>query len=320
MDTTKEIIKVAILSRYQKTIARGAESFVTEIARGLQHYYQVDILSGKDADDIEKIIKGKYQVVIPMNGRFQSLKVLFGKLFGGYKIISIGESGIGWDILWNCVMGKPDVFVALTEKMRHYVRPWAWGSKVVKIPNGVDLDKFNPQGAKWQTNLSKPIVLSVGALEWYKHHQLTIEAVAQLPNVSLLIVGKGSQEQEIKKLAEEKIAGRFQIISAPFEELPQIYRSADVFTLPSWDREAFGIVYIEALASNLPVVAPDDLSRKEIVGDGGVLVDVTNSQKYAAALQKALDTKWDIKPREQSLQFGWNVVMEKYHKLIEELL
>ncbi len=320
MDTTKKTVKIALLSRYQNSIARGAESFVTELSRGLGKYYQVDVLSGKDADDIKKIIKGNYQIVIPMNGRMQSLKVLLGKFFGRYKIISIGESGLGWDIIWNIVFGKPDVFVALTERMFNYIKRWGWGSKIVKIPNGVNLQSFHPDGSKWKTDLSSPIVLSVGALEWYKHHEQTIEAVSLLPAVSLLIVGKGSQHESLKKLAEEKIPGRFEITSAPFSDLPKIYRAADLFALPSWDREAFGIVYIEALASNIPVVAPDDLSRKEIVGDGGILVDVANPQKYAAALQKALETKWENKPRQQASQFGWDIIIEKYHTIIEELV
>ena len=123
-------------------------------------------------------------------------------------------------------------------------KKWAWGSKIVKIPNGVDVHTFKPLGKKYNHQLKAPVLLSVGALAWYKHHNLTIEAVSRLKDVSLLIVGKGEEEKQLKDQANKLgLAGRFKIISAPFSELDSIYRSADLFALPSWDREAFGIVY-----------------------------------------------------------------------------
>ena len=257
-------MKIVFLNRYQDKVERGAEVFIKELSLRLSRKYQVDVLKDKDADSLSKVLSGDYDIVIPVNGRFQSLMISFLRLIGGYKVLITGHSGKGWDDIWNIVIAKPDAFVALTDDMANWAKKWAWGSKVVKIPNGIDLDKFNPNGDKIKLDLPKPIILSVGALTWYKHHSRTINAVSKMTNGSLMIVGEGPLENDLEKVGHEKLGGRFLIKHYNYEQMPKIYRSVDLFTLPSWDREAFGIVYLEALASGLGVVAPDDLSRKEI--------------------------------------------------------
>lgn len=313
-------MKIAILSRYQKSINRGAETFVSELASHLAQNNIVNVLAGGDADSLKKILAGKYDVVMPINGRLQSLKASLGRAIGGYKLIIAGESGVGRDDMWNIAVAKPDAFIALTDYMVDWAKKWAWGTKVVKIPNGVDTNKFKPSGEKYKIDLQKPIVLSVGALTWYKHHERTIEALAKLPDVSLLIVGKGELESELNTLAKKKLGNRYKIISAPFKDLPKIYRSADLFVLPSWGREAFGIVYIEAMASGLPIVAPDDPPRREIIGSAGIFVDVTDPEKHAEAIKDALNKKWYDTPQRQAKNFSWDKIGKKYEELFKDLI
>lgn len=324
-------MRIVFLSRYQNTSNRGVETFIKELTARLSKDHEVKVLTGADADDLRKIIKGKFDVVVPTNGRLQSLKVSLGRLIGGYKqslkfslrsnykVLISGHSGIGRDDIWNIVLGKPDVFVALTDYMADWAKKWAWGSKVVKICNGIDLNKFKPEGEKMEFGLPKPVILSVGALTWYKHHERVIEAVAKLGKGSVLIVGKGEDKEKLEILGKEKLGENFKLASSPYEDLPKIYRRADLFTLPSWEREAFGIVYLEAMASGLPVVAPDDLSRKEIVGDAGILVDTKDIEKYADAINKALQAEWNDKPRKQAEKFSWDIISKKYEDILKEL-
>jgi glycosyltransferase involved in cell wall biosynthesis len=110
------------------------------------------------------------------------------------------------------------------------------------------------------------------------------------------------------------------MLSIPFNEMPKIYKSADVFTLPSASSEAFGNVYVEAMASELPVVATDDEQRREIVGEAGILTDPTNIEGYSDALQKALNTDWGDKPRKQAEKFSWETIAKKYEELFKTLL
>ncbi len=119
----------------------------------------------------------------------------------------------------------------------------------------------------------------------------------------------------LKKLGKE----RFELISVPYQKMPEVYRGADVFTLPSKSSEAFGNVLVEAMASGLPVVATDDPIRREIVGDAGILVDPTNVDSYSSALREALSKDWGGLPRKQAENFSWDIIADNYISLLSSL-
>lgn len=316
----KKRLKIAFLSRYLGKVNRGAETYVLELSGQLKKHHEVDILTGKDSDSLRKITAGGYDLVIPTNGRMQALKVSLGRLGGGYKTLISGQAGVGRDDIWNIAVTAPDIFVALTDFELRWAKKFAWKSKLVKIPNGVDLEKFRPGKDEVGISLPPPLILSVGALTWYKHHEKTIEAVKRLDHGSLLIIGSGPKKAELLNIGKNLVEqGRLRILEVPYEGIPLYYRSADLFVLPSWDREAFGIVYVEAMASNLPVVAPGDVPRREIVGDAGIFTDVSDPIKYAEAIKKALDTNWQNKPRHQAEKYSWDKVAAQYEELFEEV-
>lgn len=308
-------MKIAFLSRHQKTLQRGAENFVSELSKRLSGDIDADIFADKDADDLSKVITGGYDIVIPVNGRLQSFKASLARLTGKYKLLITGHSGIGRDDLWNIAVCKPDVFVALTDRMANWAKKWAWGSRVVKIPNGIDLERFTPLGEKMNLGLPKPVILSAGALTWYKHHEKVIRAVK---NGSVLIAGEGAEKAKLEKIGKNLLGGRFKIAGFDYKDMPKVYRSADLFTLPSWDREAFGLVYLEAMACGLGVVAPDDESRREIIGSGGLLF--ADEKNYAETLEKALGLKWKDKARAQAEKFSWDKAAKEYEKLMFDMI
>lgn len=313
-------MKIVFLSRFQNEINRGAENFVNELAQRLSKKYQVEILVGKDADSIAKVVEGKYDIAIPINGRLQSLKASLWRLAGRYKVVITGHSGMGIDDIWNITVARPNIFVALTDHMAKWAKKWAWGTKVVKIPNGVDLDKFSPNGLKKEIDLPRPVILSVGALVMSKYHDRVIKAVSSLANGSVLIAGEGEEKGGLEKLGVSLLSKRFKIIKLKYKDMPNLYRSVDLFTLPSWSREAFGIVYLEAMATGLGIVAPDDLPRREIIGDAGIFVDVSNPLEYAQAIEKALQIDWSQKARMQAEKFSWDKITKQYEEVFERLL
>jgi glycosyltransferase involved in cell wall biosynthesis len=311
-------MKIAFLNKYQNKVFRGAETFVSELSKRLSKNNEVDVIS-----DINyfKIFKKKYDFIIPTNGRFQAIIIRKIAWLTGAKVVISGQSGIGWDDKVNLLV-FPDTFVALTSKAEGWAKKFNPFVKVVQIPNGVDLNKFTFKGETFKVELKKPIVLAVGAFTEQKRLDLTIKAVAKLKNVNLLIVGGGGDlKEEITDLGT-KILGkdRFEVLTVPFDLMPEIYRSVDVFTLPSASSEAFGNVLVEAMATNLPVVATNDTIRHEIVGEAGILVDPTNTEEYADALQKALDTNWGEKPRIQAEKFSWDEIALKYEELFKSIL
>lgn len=309
-------MKIVFLSRYQNQINRGAENFVYELSKRLTLKHKVEILSGTDSDSLKKIIEGNYDLVVPINGGMQSLKASLGRFIKPYKVLITGHSGIGRDDIWNIAIAKPDVFIALTEYMKKWAIKWAWGSKVVKINNGVDLDKFKSSRDILNLRLQKPIVLSVGELVWYKNHDKLIKALSKINKGSLLIVGKGEKKEELESLGKQLLGDRFMIANFDYHDMPSVYRSCDLFSLPSWDREAFGIVYLEAMASGLGVVAPNDDSRREIIGEAGLFINVNDLDSYAEALDKGLVINWSKKARLQAEKFSWDKIADEYEKVM----
>jgi glycosyltransferase involved in cell wall biosynthesis len=339
-------MKIALINIYQGEIERGAETFVLELSKRLANNHLVRVFSGGkkpqkrwpiiwraflDPHGIQVFIwtlkilpqiwKAKYDIVVPLNGGWQPAFLrLITWLYGGKMIVS-GQSGMGWDDR-NNLWCFPDAFVALTSnaiKWAKKANPLV--KRVTYIPNGVDLDKFKPQGNKYKTGLKKPIVLCVGALTPQKRINLVIDTVSKLNEASLLVAAGDKDRVNIAKLGRALLGSRFKLISVPYTNMPDVYRVADIFTLVSESTEAFGNVFVEAMAANLPVVAVNDEQRREIIGDAGLYVDdPTDLDSYANLLKKALNTEWGNKPRNQAQKFDWDKIAKKYEQLFYEIL
>lgn len=267
---------------------------------------------------LKRIDKGT-DILFPTNGQWQAL---LGSLWGKThkaKVVISGQSGPGFDDRIN-LWTFPDRFVALTSHQNDWARKVNPFVKVEKIPNGVDLRKFNDMVKPISLDLPRPIILSVAAFDFWKRLDLSIKAISKLNGASLLLVGKGSQEEKLKKLGEKLLSGKFKMMSFPHAQMPRVYRAADIFTYPTVSWESFGIVLVEAMASGLPVVANKDDIRREIVGRAGVLVDPTNANTYAIALKNVMRLKWGKRPQNQAKKFDWDKIAEKYEKLFKSLI
>lgn len=304
-------MEIAIINRYQNKVNRGAETFVTELSKRLSKKHNVDILT--------KINWFKrYDIVIPTNGRLQVFLVRLLTWLINSKMIVSGQSGVGLDDRLN-LYAFPDAFVAISSyalKKSKERNPFV---KSVYIPNGVDLNKFNAKKANAK-NINQKTVFSVGAFTEQKRHDLVIKAVSKLKNTKLIIAGGGGdKKEEIQALGTRLLGNKFELFQVDHNKMPEIYRKADVFTLASKPYESFGIVLVEAMASNLPVVATDDPIRREIVGDAGLFVDPTDTEAYAKAIEKVLNTNWGTKPRKQAEKFDWDEIAEQYEGLFKTL-
>lgn len=305
-------MRIAILNKYQNKVYRGAEAFVHELSNRLSKNNSVDVIS--DVNYL-KLLSRKYDVIIPTNGRCQVILVRIITWIKGEKMVVSGQSGMGWDDKIN-LLSFPDVFAALSTQALRWagrVNPFV---KSVYIPNGVDMGRFNNNRGKTKT------VLAVGAFTEQKRLNLAIDAVSKLPEVKLIIAGGGGNlKKEIEELGMRKLSReRFEILSVPFAKMPDVYKMASVFTLPSKSSESFGNVIVEAMASGLPVVVTDDPVRREIAGDVGIFVDPANIEDYAKAINKALVSNWGDLPRKQAGKFSWDEIADKYENLFKTLV
>ncbi|WP_031071905.1 glycosyltransferase family 4 protein [Streptomyces sp. NRRL WC-3742] len=158
-------------------------------------------------------------------------------------------------------------------------------ARMVQLPPGVDETAFHPGsgGAEVRRRLGladRPVVVCVSRLVPRKGQDTLIEAMPQIladvPDAVLLIVGGGPYRADLEKLADARgvrDSVRF-TGSVPWEELPAHYGAGDVFAMPcrtrrgGLDVEGLGIVYLEASATGLPVVAGDSGGAPDAVLEG----------------------------------------------------
>ena len=271
---------------------------------------------------IPDLIKIKPDYLYPLNSGWEIFILTLVSRLMGIKIIVGGHSGPGWNDRVNLLF-HPDIFVALTNTQADWARKatiWT-NQNIVVIPNGVDLDIFSPNGEKRILDIKKPIVLAVGAATKSKGIKNTIKAVSKIGGTSLLICGTGPEEKQEDVLGNTLLGNRYLRLKVNHSEMPSIYRSADVFTLCSDKSEAFGIVYLEALASGVPCVVTNDASRKEILGDVGIFVNnPADSNEYALKIKEALRERTPEKYFNQAKNFSWKNVATKYEMILENIL
>jgi glycosyltransferase involved in cell wall biosynthesis len=166
------------------------------------------------------------------------------------------------------------------------------------LPNFVDTNRFNPEVKSIRNKLGIPddsfVVLSVGAIthrfKRMDHLIREFSKISKKENVFLLIVGEEEDETPwIKSLGRKLGGNRIKFLSnIPFEEMPQLYASSDIFVLASLNEldEFFGIVFLEAMSSGKPVIGMAHPVTKWIVGEGGENIDMSIEGNIAITLRK----------------------------------
>lgn len=268
---------------------------------------------------LPKLFSDRFEVIFSINGFWQMVLLRILRFFTRVKIISTGFAGVGKDSYWNVKLAT-DAFVAMTNFAAEWARDINPKIKISAIGGGVDLKRFTPDGKVENLDLERPITLCVSALIPYKGVDLTIRAVSKLKKGSLVIIGDGYEKEKLQNLGEGLLGQkRFRILKVPYAEIEKYYRFCDVFTLASESSEAFGIVYLEAMASGKPAVGPDDEVRREVIGEGGIFVDVYDAEKYASGLKLALEKDWGNLIRKQAEKFSWDKIVSQYKEVIKKL-
>ncbi|MEV5409213.1 glycosyltransferase family 4 protein [Thermopolyspora sp. NPDC052614] len=175
--------------------------------------------------------------------------------------------------------------------------------KLVRLSPGVDTDVFRPGagGAEIRSALGlgqRPVVVCVSRLVPRKGQDTLIrawpEVLRAIPGAFLLLVGGGPYRRTLERMIASLGLGGSALVtgSVPWSTLPAYYDAGDVFAMPCrtrrWglDVEGLGIVYLEASATGLPVVAGNSGGAPDAVVDGqtGFVVDGRRPSDVAAAL------------------------------------
>lgn len=191
----------------------------------------------------------------------------------------------------------------------------------VLIPNGVNCDLFTPgvaQRQKFGLPLDRSIVLMVSALIPSKRVAVGVEAVSQIPDLHLVVAGDGPLRHEIEADANRFLPGRFSRLSVTPDDMPLLYRSADIFLHLSKD-EPSSLAFLEAMACGLPVVAHDAPQLRWIAGDDEFLLDTENPKHVAEQIERARKTGSDnLQKRLNKVQnFSWKKLAARYRDFFE---
>ncbi|MBY0388156.1 MAG: GDP-mannose-dependent alpha-(1-6)-phosphatidylinositol monomannoside mannosyltransferase [Mycobacterium pseudokansasii] len=182
------------------------------------------------------------------------------------------------------------------------------GAALEYLPPGVDSDRFRPDPAA-RAELRKryrlderPVVVCVSRLVPRKGQDMLIKALPairrRVDGAALVIVGGGPYLQALRKLARDcQVADHVTFTGGvPGDELPAHHALADVFAMPcrtrgaGLDVEGLGIVFLEASASGVPVIAGESGGAPETVQHNktGLVVDGTSVDKVADAVADLL--------------------------------
>jgi glycosyltransferase involved in cell wall biosynthesis len=196
----------------------------------------------------------------------------------------------------------------------------------VLIPNGVDPKVFCPgpsQRERFGLPEDKPVVLMVSALASFKRVLEGIHAVSQLTDAHLVVAGDGEQRGEVESLGNRLMPDRFRRITLPRKEMPELYRSANVFLHMSQD-EPSANAYIEALASGLPIVTHDRHVTRWTLEDQAVLVDTSDDSAVARGLRRAMQLRSDADVRTRRelahKRFAWDSIAKQYCQFFERVV
>jgi glycosyltransferase involved in cell wall biosynthesis len=168
-------------------------------------------------------------------------------------------------------------------------------SRLRRIPNGVDVHRFRPaadenerRGERDRLGLGDsdgPLALYCGRFEAVKRLDLLVEAVAQVPDLRLALVGEGREEAHLHALLTRLGLERRVTLLPTVEDPAPLYRSADLY-LSASSTEGMSNSVLEAMASGLPVLATAASGMDELVlPTTGVLVEGRpDAGRFAAAL------------------------------------
>jgi glycosyltransferase involved in cell wall biosynthesis len=212
-------------------------------------------------------------------------------------------------------------------------------SRMVVIPNGVDVKRFRPglqTEARTALGLEPSgfVVLYTGGLVQHKGVDLLLQAfsdgLAHLKDARLVFVGTGPKRPVLERMAAE-LGIAEQVILAGYrsaDELPVWYAASDVFALPS-QSEGLSMSVLEAMSCGRPVITTrPGLGSHDAVRDGktGILVrygDVHQLSSTLSKLESSLVLRHELGDAARHLveqEFDWHVISRKTVEMYERLL
>ena len=271
--------------------------------------------------------------ILSVHFSLEAFLARFIKLFYGipYVLVLAGDTPL------ELIEGKrADGKIAISNFMNDQCKKYGYSSEV--IPKGIDLDRFNPNVEYrdlWKKNNldGKIALLTVCRLDPRKDLLTLVECANEIVNkkkrkdIVFIIVGEGVErerlEEKIKEYSLEENVKLVGEVSNSSNDLPKYYAMCKLFVLPTL-YEGFGWVYIEAMASGLPIITTNVGSNSEIVGDTGILIKDKEPILLADTILNTLRDKDKLEKMkkdglEKVKQYSWDNSVVKYVDYYEKV-
>lgn len=220
---------------------------------------------------------------------------------------------------WKRITQDAEQIICPSEVLKSLVLKRSSGAKITVIPNGIDMNKFQPDGNKRRR------ILLVSRMFERKGLQYFLRALEGLDlENEVNIVGDGPYLRTLQQMADNlKIRVRFWgWLENTSPELIELYETSSIFVFPS-ESENFPIVLLEAMAAGMAIITTKDTGCAEVVGDAALLVKPRDSRDIKEALCKLINNPDFCRELGQAARrrlennFSWTVVARQYADLYE---
>jgi glycosyltransferase involved in cell wall biosynthesis len=304
----------------QTHIIEGTESYTDYLKKGRQWFEE-------NAEDFDVLHFHNWSPIIPAR-KIETPKVL--TYHGTTLDVTLGnkqylQAPIYW-LLEQYALTIPDKATSITES---HLKPF-YTTEYEIIRNGVNTEKYKPADKDKKQELRKKHevkgkgILIVAQHQPNKGHKNLIKACTQLNQEhTLMIPSIGLLTNELQQLAdEENINAKF-YGKVPEKELIELYQTADIFCLPSWN-EGLPLSMLEALSTGLPILVSNISDNQKIIQESKA--GKTTTPKDTEDLQKKLQQllNQDLEKKSKNARkyaeknLNWNKITEKYIQIYKE--
>lgn len=207
------------------------------------------------------------------------------------------------------------------ENLRKHLK--STSSAIHTINNGVDIRKYSealPANDILSKFQGKKVISMVAGFRLQKDHRTLIRSMNYLPtDYCLLLLGTGITQEDCKDYVKQlKLGERIYFLGARID-IPNILKASTVKVISShW--EGFGLVSVEAMAAEIPVIASDVPGLSTIVVNAGVLFPKGDAKSLAHEIQRACeDIQWResliLRGKERAKQFDIETMTNNYYQL-----
>ncbi|EMA52075.1 glycosyltransferase family 4 protein [Halococcus salifodinae] len=193
--------------------------------------------------------------------------------------------------LGRATFDSADAVFCYTETDASRLREFGVGTDIHVVANGIDTDRFSPDGDESDRIAGDPAVLFVGRLVEGKRPGDALSAIEQVrethPEARLHFAGKGPLRADLeRRVAERGLDDAVAFLGeVPHKEMSELYRGADLFVLPS-RAEGLPRTVLEALSSGTPAVTSNLAQLVPMIEEAGITVPVGDSEGFADALSE----------------------------------